>query len=162
MATDAADWTTLCSAVQDILESVSGIGKVERRPGGTALWLEKARPLMAYWEIDVLRVAERGAQLGPAAFEAVTFQVEGWMPWSYDNPDTAATWRPLVGAVRNRLRRFPTLANLVDGMKGTGLPQVTRHDYVTFEDGQKSVRCHHVVIQLTGERFFTYSPLTSL
>ena len=162
MAVDAADWTTLAEAVQVILSSVSGIGKIVTRPGDAPTWVERARPLQAYWEIDILAAAERGAQLGPAAFETLVVQVEGWMPWSFDNPNTAATWRPLVGAVRNRLRRFPTLANLVDGMKGTGLPQVTRHDYVTFGDGEKAVRCHHVVIQLRPERFFTYTVSTSL
>lgn len=164
MPTDAANIQDVCVAVKAVLDAVSGIGTVDHRPGGIATWIKRPREKQAYWSIDVLSVQERGAGTGRSMLEIITVDIHGYMPWSYEAPNTADTWRDLVTSVRNQLRTYPTLANAVDGIKTTRAPQLLRQERVTISGGGTvgDVLCHHAHLRIELERYFTYTVSTSL
>jgi hypothetical protein len=76
--------------------------------------------------------------------------------------DTEAFHEALIFAVRSAFRNNPTLRDPVTGLsriRDTGRPQVTENNLVNFEDGEKTVRCHHTRIVLRCRGYFTYAPV---
>lgn len=149
--TDGVDLDTLPAAVVSALSGVTGISVIQDRPGGVPAWVVKARPKQSFWTVDFLSAGERGAGVGTYGIETIEVQLEGWMPWSYENPNTAPVWRGLLRDIKDRLRSRPTLAGNV---KNTQLPNLATNDLREFPDG---LTCHHAVIRLTCDRYFDYT-----
>lgn len=148
--TDGIDYDALAGAVRDALADVAGVSKIVDQPGGAATWLEKARPRQSYWEVEVVSASERGAGVGTYAIEEPLVQVEGWMPWSFENPRTATTWRALLAAMKNRLRSRPTFGGIC---KNSRLPVLTTNNRIESPDG---LLCHHAIITVACDRYFDY------
>ncbi len=149
--TDGVSLDTLPGVIAAALSGVTGVSKIEDRPGGVPTWWEKARPEQSFWTIDILSANERGAGVGTYAIEEIRVEIEGWMPWSYENPNTAKKWRAQLKAMKDRLRSRPTFASNV---KNTQLPNLIINDRREFPDGNFA---HHAVIQITCDRYFDYT-----
>lgn len=152
---------TVLSAVKTVMELVEGVGKIETRVGGRATWLERARPKQAFWELSVSQIEERGAGVGPQAFEQWLVRIEGVMPLSYE-ADTETTWKGLIDSLRTTLRQYPTFGNLADGMTGPGLVQVRINEPRPYSEERQELLCHFCRIELNPLRHFTYTVSATL
>lgn len=165
MPTDSVSIETVCDGIRDVLTGLSGIGHISIRPGGVPTWRKTALARQAYWEIDVPSVVREPAGLGNSVFELITVRIEGYMPWSYENLDTATTWRALLKRVEDRLTNYPTLANQIDGVTSTkreGLPQLLENSRVEFADGAAHPLVHYCRIECTYRRYYTFSSSVAL
>jgi hypothetical protein len=163
VAADAVSWEVVCLAVKDVLDGVAGIGSIVDRPGGVPTWVVNALPLQAYWEIDVIGVTPGPAGVGKNAFETISVQIEGWMPYSFQNPNSSKTWRALTKRLMDQIRSYPTIANAAEGFTGEGhLPTVLQNNRVDFADTEKIPLCHHCVIRVFYRRYYTFTTSTSL
>jgi len=146
----------IAAAVQTFLKDVDGIHKVSDRPGGAATWATDKRRGRNYWEIDIRAASEEPAGIGRCAFRYYTVRIDGYMPLSYENPNSAAVWRPLVDTVCDELRSNMSLGQSVND---AGLPQIVTNDRIIFSAGGNApeVVCHHVGLELRVRRFFTFT-----
>lgn len=151
MATDGIDYNDLADAVQTALADIAGVSKIVAEPGDAPTWLEKARPLQSYWEIDIISANERGAGVGTYAIEEPVIQIEGWMPWSFRNPGTARPWRTLLKLMKNRLRSRPTFGGIA---KNSRLPVLQVNNRVLFAE---ETYCHHAILRVDCDRYFDYT-----
>jgi hypothetical protein len=147
--------------VATLLSAVTGIGRVEKKRGGVAGWVRNPRPSVAHWEIDVTRVEEVAAGIGGADFRFHTVIIEGWMPFSYDNPDTTPTWRNLVDSVCDKMRANMSLN---ESTNDASPPLVAVMDYqqVSGEGTQggapaQTVLCHHARLEIRVRQFLTFT-----
>lgn len=139
-----------------LLDPVENIGRVEDRMGGVATWVLNAEPGEAYWQLDLVsrteeKVTNRKVEL------VTTVLVEGFMPLSFDEPNTAELWRALVDDVCAVLRKEQT----TDGETLLNrLPQIRENNRVGMVGGPNSpeVLCHHVQIHHTLVARVEYRP----
>jgi len=146
----------IAEAVRDLVREVDGVHEVSDRPGGAATWATDKRSKRNYWEIDVREAREEAPGIGTCAFRFYSVRIEGYMPFSFDKPNSAASWRSLVDALCDGLRANMSLGLTVnDG----GLPQLVTNDRILFSAGGNApeVVCHHAVIELRVRRFFTFT-----
>lgn len=143
-------------AVREVLKEVEGLHQIVDRPGGMATWATDPRPGRNFWEVDVREAREELAGIGPCAFRHLLVRIEGYMPFSYDRPNSTAVWRPLVDAVCDQLRGHMSLGDTVND---AGLPQLVLNDRIVFSAGGSSpeVICHHCVIELRVRQYFTFT-----
>jgi hypothetical protein len=146
----------LATSVRDLLKEVDGLDKVVDRPGGAATWATDPRPSRNYWEIDLRDAREEAAGIGTCAFRYTTVQIQGYLPFSFDRPNSTATWRPLVDAVLTQLREHMSLAQTVND---AGFPQLVTNDRIVFSGGGSSpeILCHHAVIEVRVRQYLDYS-----
>lgn len=159
----STDFSALKEAVKATLAAVPSVGKIETRVGGIPTWVERLGPRKAFWEIGVASVAETAYAATVSIYEDSVVQIEGVMPFSYDD-NTEAAWDALLVSMRDALRENPSLkANDVPTVtggwrgQGFGLPQLTVNNLVTFEDGGKGARCHHAVIEVRYRNDFDFT-----
>ena len=112
------DLQTLSEAVRAQLLAVDGIGQVHIKRGGWKTWLRDPRPARNHWEIIVRRGGRsaRGAISaygGSARFQSYEVLLEGFLPFSYENPDTTPVWNALLMAIGIRLEENMTLGGEV-------------------------------------------------
>lgn len=157
---ESIDFQVLKAAVKTILEDVAGVGKIETRVGGTPTWVERARPKQAFWELSVPAAPEQEYAAGNSVWEDCLVRIEGVSPFSYEDR-TENDWDSLLRAMKTALRSNPLL--VIDGIPllstrwaNFGIPSLTVNDFVTFEDGQKGVRCHHAVIEVRYRNDFDF------
>lgn len=161
MATNSASQKEAKEAVKAILDTITGVGKVEARYGGSETWIDTARPKQAFWEVTYRGAQESGGGIGLQAIETMRIWVEGWMPFSYSDR-TEDTWDALLDSVRDTLRTYPTLACEIEGVRGSRLPFYQENAIRPYSDTKSTKLCHYARIELQVDRWFTYSVASSL
>ena len=112
--TATMDLATVKDAVKTQLLEVQGIGQVETKRGGVKTWLKDPRPARNHWEIHTIRVGPpEGADIGPSRFELHQILIEGWMPFSYSNPDSTVLWDALIKAIGGQLESNMSLGAVI-------------------------------------------------
>ncbi len=156
----ATDFEALKAAVKATLDTIPRIGKVETRRGGIPTWVEKPGPYRAFWEVGVLSVAETHYATGDCVWEDPTLEIEGAMPYSYEE-NTERAWLELVRAATNALRANPSLKvggvpTVTNGWAGFGLPQLIENNFASYSDRKEIPRVHHCIIQVTYRNDFDF------
>lgn len=162
------DYAPIKAAVKAQMEAVEGVGRVETKCGGSKAWLLDPRPARNHWEIHVRRSGPGlGASISASAyggnsrFQNYEVQIEGFMPFSYENPDTTPIWDALLAAIGLRFVENATLGGRVWNAEQLGAPN---HGFRTVpaqgvqtdlpEAGERL--CHWVQLILVVETWFQF------
>lgn len=156
------DWGTLLSAVRATLLTVSGVSRVDLELGAEkAPWVGRLQDKLSLWELSVTGALETDAGAGPQAWEDLTVIIDGYSPY-YPKIGSYANWNSLVPRVKDALRANPTLRVPAEvggtpTIRDAGRPSATGPALVSFPDGEKDTRCHHVTITLNCRGWFSYT-----
>lgn len=143
-----------------LLEAVATTGvpapKVYVKSAGPPPWTTRHIEFQNLWEIHLARRREQDISLGGGEYRVSTLRLEGWMPWSYENPDSTPLWDALLDDVCTKFRENRSLSDLVNDAE---LPQIVTNDYEALvgDDSGKEVKCHHAAIEVTVKDWQTYT-----
>src|SRR4051794_33159221 len=112
--------TSLKASIKALLDTVSGIGRVELRKNidgrrdGNVSWINDPTPGRAQWELHVKSRSEEDYGVGPQELLYSTMELEGWMPYAYSNPNTTPIWEALLESVCTKIRSNRSVSQTVD------------------------------------------------
>lgn len=99
--------------LQTFVSQVDGVGIVRTKAGGVATWLLDPRPKRPYWEITDAAMVPVPPGIGTCIDDVHTVNLDGWLPFSYENPDSTEFWDDLREAVGGKLRGNMSLGDQV-------------------------------------------------